>query len=197
MKKSIWLDLAWGGNVVLKYAGEQKNNIQNSVKKIISISPPCDLKGSSVALSKKSNIIYMKRFLKTLIKKATQKATLFPNEKINMNTLLKAKNFNDFDSIYTAPSFGFKNAEDYWQKASSKPFLRHIKTPTYLLTSKNDPFLSASCFPIEEAKKNPALFLEITDTGGHIGFVKSFKLKNEFWLEKKIANFLLEKQHNS
>jgi predicted alpha/beta-fold hydrolase len=182
-----------GGNVVLKYAGEQENNMDPLIKNIIAISPPCDLKGSSKQLSKKSNLIYMKRFLNTLILKATDKGKLFPEQNINLDKLLKSKNFNDFDNLYTAPSFGFKDAEDYWEKASSKPYLKKIKTPTYLLTSKNDPFLSESCFPIEEASKNPFLYLELTSDGGHIGFIKSFRSKDAFWFEKKITTFLMEK----
>ena len=182
-----------GGNVALKYAGEQASHMNPKVKNIIAISPPCDLKGSSIELSKKSNYIYMKRFLNTLIKKTILKGRQFPDENINLEKLVKAKNFYDFDTLYTAPSFGFKDAEDYWEKASSKPFLKNIKNRTYILTSKNDPFLSESCFPVEDAKKNQSLFLELTDQGGHIGFIKSFRLKKEFWLEKKIINFLMEK----
>ena len=181
-----------GGNVVLKYAGEQGKKMHTLVKKVISISPPCDLKGSSIQLSKKSNYIYMKRFLKTLVKKVTEKGKLFPEQNLNLKQLLSARNFKDFDAIYTAPSFGFKDAEDYWEKASSKAYLEHIEIPTYLLTAKNDPFLSASCFPIEEAKKNPNLHLELTNYGGHIGFIKSFKSKDKFWFEKKISDFLIE-----
>tara|TARA_B100000809_G_scaffold111195_1_gene109791 strand:+ start:9496 stop:10368 length:873 start_codon:yes stop_codon:yes gene_type:complete len=182
-----------GGNVVLKYTGEQEHDMNPLIKKVVSVSPPCDLKGSSKQLSKKSNLIYMKRFLNTLIKKATEKRKLFPKQNINLEKLLKAKNFDDFDNLYTAPSFGFKDAEDYWNKASSKPYLKKIKTPTYILTSKNDPFLSASCFPIEAASSNPFLHLELTKCGGHIGFIKSFKTKDEFWFEKKITTFLTQK----
>lgn len=180
-----------GGNVVLKYAGEQENNLNANIKNIISISPPCDLKGSSKQLSKKSNFIYMKRFLNTLLKKAIEKGKLFPEQNLNLEQLLKAKNFHDFDNLYTAPSFGFKDAEDYWAKASSKPFLKNIQIPTYILTAKNDPFLSETCFPKKEAENNPFLHLELTNYGGHIGFIKSLKSRNEQWFEKKITTFLM------
>lgn len=184
------LGFSLGGNVVLKYAGEQKENLNPLVDKIISISPPCDLKGASMVLSKKSNIIYMKRFLKTLVSKALQKAAMFPEQNLNTEKLVKAANFTDFDSLFTAPSFGFKDEEDYWEKASCKPFLKDIQVKSYLLTAKNDPFLSESCFPIDLAKKSNYLHLELTEKGGHIGFVKSIAKRNDQWFEKKILNYL-------
>jgi predicted alpha/beta-fold hydrolase len=186
------LGFSLGGNVVLKFAGEQKEKITPFIHKIIAVSPPCDLKGASDALSKKSNLIYMKRFLKTLVKKAILKAELFPEENLKIEKLLKAKNFADFDNLFTAPSFGFKNAEDYWEKASSMPFLKDIKVKSFLLAAKNDPFLSTSCFPFEIAKNHPYLNLELTETGGHIGFIKSFRSKDQFWFEKKILKYLNE-----
>ncbi|MEI6866157.1 alpha/beta fold hydrolase [Flavicella sp.] len=186
------LGFSLGGNVVLKFAGEQKEKITPLINKIIAVSPPCDLKSASDVLSKKSNLIYMKRFLKTLIKKAIIKAELFPKENLKKEKLLKAKNFSDFDNLFTAPSFGFKDAEDYWKKASSMPFLKDIKVKTFLLAAKNDPFLSTSCFPLEIAKKNPYLNLELTDTGGHIGFIKSLRTRDKFWFEKKLLKYLNE-----
>jgi uncharacterized protein len=186
------LGFSLGGNIVLKYAGEQKENISPLIQKIIAVSPPCDLKGSSRVLSKKSNLIYMKRFLKTLVHKAILKGERFPNQKLNTEKLLKAKNFADFDNLFTAPSFGFKDAEDYWKKASCKPLLKDIKVKSFLLTAKNDPFLSESCFPSKIAEKHQYLHLEITKTGGHIGFIKSFKKRDKYWFEKRLLKYLNE-----
>jgi predicted alpha/beta-fold hydrolase len=186
------LGFSLGGNVVLKYAGEQKGNLNPLICKVIAVSPPCDLKGASVALSKKTNIIYMKRFLKTLVHKAALKGERFPKENLNTEEILKAKNFADFDNLFTAPSFGFKDAEDYWKKASCKPFLKDIKVKSYLLSAKNDPFLSETCFPTEIAEKHPYLHLELTETGGHIGFMKSFKKSDKYWFEKKLLKYLNE-----
>ena len=69
----------------------------------------------------------------------------------------------------------FKDAEDYWAKASCKPFLKDIKVKSFLLIAENDPFLSRSCIPIEIAKNHFYLNVEVTKKGGHIGFIKSFK----------------------
>ncbi|WP_139958770.1 YheT family hydrolase [Flavicella sediminum] len=177
-----------GGNMTLKYLGEKGTQYPSLLKKAVAVSAPIDLKGSSVELSKKSNRIYMKRFLNTLVEKALQKDALFPNTIENMDKIRAAKNFYDFDHHFTAPSFGFKSAEDYWAKASANKDLKNIALPTYFITAKDDPFLSASCFPIATAKSHKHLFLELTNTGGHIGFIENFRKRD--WLEKKITNFV-------
>lgn len=181
-----------GGNAVLKYAGEQSENLFGKIKSVVAICPPCDLKGSSEELAKKSNSIYMKRFLKTLVSKALVKSSMFPDKAIHTAQLKKSKNFKDFDSLYTAPSFGFKDAEDYWKKASSKPFLKEIRVPTYILTAENDPFLSKGCYPSAIAKNHDFLFLEIPKHGGHIGFINSWIPNKNSWCEDKITKFIKE-----
>ena len=181
-----------GGNVVLKYAGEQKEALHSKINGIAAVCPPCDLKGSSAVLSKKSNRVYMKRFLRTLLKKTVEKSALFPDKKLDTETLKKAKDFQDFDNIFTAPSYGFKDAEDYWKKASSKSFLKNIKTPCYVLSALNDPFLSDSCYPTEIAAKHKYIHLETPEFGGHIGYINSWRSSKNTWCEEKIVFFLKE-----
>jgi predicted alpha/beta-fold hydrolase len=179
-----------GGNMSLKYLAEKKENCPAIINSVVSVSPPCDLKGSSKELGKKSNIIYMKRFLKTLTQKVLEKSKRFPNNKMNIEGIMASKNFADFDNLFTAPSYGFKDANDYWFKASSLYGLTDIKTPTYLITAMNDPFLSESCIPYGIAKNHQYLSLEVPKYGGHIGFIQSFNSNKNLWLEKKIANFI-------
>jgi hypothetical protein len=51
----------------------------------------------------------------------------------------------------------------------------------------DDPFLSESCFPITEAKKNLNFNLMTPRYGGHVGFIS----KGDFyWSEHQILNFL-------
>src|SRR5262249_7267361 len=99
------------------------------------------------------------------------------------------RNFKDFDDRYTAPIHGFDDAEDYWRKSSSRPFLKSIVIPTLLINARNDPFLSPRCFPVEEAAANSNLFLETPDSGGHVGFV-TFDGTGKYWSEKRALEFL-------
>jgi len=181
-----------GGNICLKYAGEKGASIPHQVKGIVAISVPVDLESSSYQLAKPQNNLYMFRFLRTLKKKYLQKLESFPDSNLNTAEILKSKSFLDFDEHFTAPVNGFKNAVDYWTKASSKPHLSNIKIPTLLINALNDPFLAPDCFPYEESKHNDNFHLITPKYGGHVGFIENpIKLKTT-WTEKKIIQFFSE-----
>ncbi len=180
-----------GGNITLKYLGENGINIPSMVKSAVTVSVPCDLKGSSESLAKIWNTVYMQRFLISLKKKSLVKLKQFPNSFLSQQKIEKVKTFFDFDNMYTAPAHGFLDAYDYWKKSSSKQFIPNIKTPSLLITSVDDPFLSKSCIPVNEAKQHQYFHLEVTKYGGHVGFNSNFSDGNyEFWLENRIVQFI-------
>ena len=96
------------------------------------------------------------------------------------------------DRQYTVPIFGFESSEDYWIKASSKPYIPKIKLPALLINSKDDTFLAPACFPIEEAKKLDNFFLMMPNYGGHVGFISSFTSENR-WVEHQMIDFITKK----
>jgi predicted alpha/beta-fold hydrolase len=188
-KNIILLGYSMGGNITLKYLGETPS-IPHQIKGGIAISVPCDLAGSSQALAKSENKIYMNRFLKTLKNKTLIKLEKFPSATINKTAVLNAKNFNDFDTEVTAPLFGYKNATHYWQQCSSKQFIPSISKPTLLINAMDDTFLSESCYPVDEAKNNTYFNLETPKYGGHVGFNSHIFKKGVFWSENRIFEFI-------
>jgi len=188
-QKIMIVGYSLGGNLTLKYMGEYTQKLSPKIACAIAVSVPCDLAGSGKEMSKTSNKIYMNRFLKTLKVKVKNKSVKFPEYNLDFNALEKVKNFSDFDTLYTAPVFGFKSATDYWEKASSKPFLKSITTPTLLITSLDDPFLSSTCYPFKEAEESDYLYLLATKYGGHVGFASYFDTTKNSWLESKIIQF--------
>ncbi len=175
-----------GGNLTLLYLG--KESVEPIISKSIVFSVPCDLKGSAAILKKRANKIYMNRFLILLHKKIKSKIKLLPGL-INDKDYHKIKDFKAFDDRYTAPIHGFKDAHDYWNKCSSKPYIPHIKVPVLIVNAQNDPFLSESCYPRKEVKSNRQVILETPDSGGHVGFI-SFNRDNVYWSEKRAVEFL-------
>ena len=174
-----------GGNVLLKYLGEEGGG--SKIEAAVAISTPCDLKGSAEKLELESNRKYMRRFLRSLSAKMEAKSRLFP-EQICVDDFESIRSFRAFDDRYTAPLHGFDDAEDYWRRCSSKSFLKHITIPTAILTAKDDPFLSESCYPEEEARLNSNVFLDTPRFGGHLGFYN----RNTFWSERQVVKFLGE-----
>lgn len=177
-----------GGNLTLKYLGERAEAVDARIRSAVVISVPCDLAGSSRKMARPGNQIYMRRFLKLLHQKIKAKMAILPG-KLNDTGFHKIKNFKDFDDRYTAPLHGFSSAEDYWEKCSSRQFLPRIVVPTLILNARNDPFLSEECFPVEEARHNPNLFLEMPESGGHVGFLE-FNCAGEYWSERRTVAFI-------
>jgi predicted alpha/beta-fold hydrolase len=186
----VLIGFSLGGNVILKYLGEPGRVFPPSLKKAVVFSVPCDLTAGSKKLNEPSNKLYMMRFLRMLHAKIRMKMEIMP-ERINDHRYDRIKNFKDFDDRYTAPIFGFNNAEDYWEKASSKPFLPNVSIPTLLINAADDPFLPEHCYPGEEASRSETLFLEIPRHGGHVGFV-TFNNGGRYWSESRALSFLGE-----
>jgi len=124
--------------------------------------------------------------------KILEKAHKFPEFELDKELLFKAKRFKHVEKLYTVPVFGFDSPEDYWKKASSKPYLLKINQPTLLINAKDDTFLGEACYPFEEANNSDSFFLEVTNFGGHVGFISSFKQSENRWLEKRIYKFIKE-----
>lgn len=177
-----------GGNLTLKYLGDLGPDADRRITHAVAFSVPCDLASSSLQLEKFGNRIYMSQFLLRLRQKIREKTSRFP-EQLSDTGLDAMRTFREFDGAYTAPLHGFTSAEDYWHRASCAPVLSRIAIPTLLVNAQNDPFLARPCFPIEAARRNPALHLEMPRTGGHIGFI-SFNRQNEYWSETRAVGFL-------
>ncbi len=178
-----------GGNMVLKYLGEQVFPIPPTVSRAIAFSVPCDLAACSEALARPSNALYMKRFLKLLRAKIRAKMEALPGT-ISDEGYESLKNFRDFDDRYTAPIHGFRDANDYWQRNHCKQFLPDIRIPTLLINAGDDPFLSASAYPTAEALASQHFYFEQPKYGGHCGFV-AFNRQSVYWSEQRAAEFLL------
>jgi predicted alpha/beta-fold hydrolase len=182
----ILVGFSLGGNLVLKYLGESP--VHPKIKKAITLSVPLDLKSASHKLSSRENFLYTLRFLRTLKHKIIQKSLRFPG-KIDTGFLSHIKTLYDFDNYYTGPIHGFQDAHEYYQKSSSINFLKSIKTPTLILNSQNDPFLSTQCFPRELGEQLENVYLDFPKLGGHVGFC-SRDSKGIYWSEKRAIEFM-------
>ena len=176
-----------GGNVTLKYLGEAPPH--PAIVAAAAISVPLDLASSARKLDRQwSNRAYLRRFLVPLIAKIEAKALSFPGE-LNTEGIRAIRSFQEFDDRYTAPLHGFRDAADYWKRASARQFLPRIAVPTLILTARNDPFLTDESLPFAEAEANPSLFLEVPESGGHVGFL-DFARGTQPWFERRVAEFI-------
>lgn len=113
-------------------------------------------------------------FLKTMVPKALKKLDQYPGL-FDGETLLAARDLYEFDNVFTAPLHGFKDAKDYWARASAKPHLHRVAVPALALNALNDPFVPAGSLP-QAADVSSYVTLWQPAQGGHIGFPSSSSL---------------------
>ena len=188
-QRAYLLGFSAGGNVTLKYLGENAARVPTEVQRAAVFSVPTDLKASSEYIGRPQNRLYMRRFLKSLRQKIRDKATLMP-EQVDLAGLEALRNFPEFDDKYTAPMHGFDSADAYYHYASSGRYLSGIRIPTLLVNAQNDPFLPASCYPREVAARSPYVFLETPPDGGHVGFAER---GGGYYSERRAVAFLTAK----
>ena len=177
-----------GGNLTLKYCGDRGTQVDDRVQGAVALSAPVDLDASADQIDRWSNWHYTQYFLRSLRQKIRVKAQQHP-DRVSTEALRTITTLRGFDDAYTAPLHGFRDADDYYRRASSKPVLSKIAVPTLLLNAANDPFLPPSCYPQSIARDHDPLTLETPESGGHGGFV-SFNDAGTYWSEHRTTSFL-------
>jgi predicted alpha/beta-fold hydrolase len=188
-----------GGNVLLKWLGEQKNSVK--LFAAIAVSVPLVLSICSTRLDRGFSRVYRKNLLRELkayiidkhrhLEKIGQKRDA---EKIkNLGDLSTIKSFLEYDEQVVATLHGFKNAHDLYTRSSSRQFLKMITVPTLIIQALDDPFMTKDVLPTLN-ELSACVQLEITTTGGHVGFVTGRNpFSPEYWLERRIPEFLRQK----
>ncbi len=179
------LGFSAGGNMTLKYAGEQGRDIATEIRHVVAFSVPLDLDAVAENFKRLSNRLYDKRFLKTLMAKVREKAT---QHDMDLSHLAKVKTMRDFDEYYSGPVHGFKDADDYYRHNASMYFLDKIAVPTLIINARNDPFLPNQCYDPALVANAPFVTLEIPRKGGHCGF--SHHTLNRCWAEERAVEFI-------
>jgi predicted alpha/beta-fold hydrolase len=180
-----------GGNMLLKWLGEEGRNALQLVRRAVAVSVPVDLAAAAAQLDAGlKRLIYTRHFMDSMRPKLLAKVAAHELA-IDSDAIRACSTFRQFDELYTAPFHGFENADDYWRRSSSKPWLKQIEVPTLLINARNDPFLPASALPTR-AEVSGAVTLEFPETGGHVGFVSGNFPGKLDWLPLRVLEFFGE-----
>lgn len=190
-KKMDLIGYSIGGNLLLKWLGEQGHAAKDKIRKALAVSVPYDLLKSVLVMDRGFNRqIYTRKLLRSLKRKVDRKAKLFPHL-FNLEKINRTSTFYDFDSLVTAPLNGFKDAVDYWTRSSATYFLKDIAVETGLLHAEDDPFYPGHLFPFDVVKHSDYFEPIWVKQGGHLGFMSGRSLwKQDLWLEKTAVDFL-------
>lgn len=181
-----------GGNVVLRFLGERGASLPRQLVAAAAISVPFDLQRSSQRINRGFSRLYQRFFLASLRRKAQEKLKSFP-DLAPAESIRRLRTLEEFDNIVTGPLHGFRDALDYYEKASSLPVLDRIRLNTLLLSAVDDPMLPPEVLDevARVARRNPSLHLEFVEKGGHAGFVAGYAPWRPFYYaEYRVGQFL-------
>jgi predicted alpha/beta-fold hydrolase len=183
-----------GGNVLLKWLGEQNTRVPRQLRAAAAISVPYDLERGARHIERGFSRVYTRHFLRSLRAKAVAKLAHYPGM-FDAAALERARSLHDFDNAVTAPVHGFSSAHDYYQQSSCLQYLPRVSRPTLLVSAIDDPFLPAVVLDdvVDAARNNPCLLAEILPTGGHVGFVSGVSpFDAHYYAEERAMEFLAQ-----
>jgi predicted alpha/beta-fold hydrolase len=189
-KKIILIGFSLGGNIVLKYMGEDTMLIPDSVLAGVGISVPLSLADSAFQLAEARNRVYTIYFKRKLDKLLKAKLAAYPDIGFDLSDIKMAKTIQEIDDLYTAPVHGYGFAENYYQTVSSHQFLAQVDRPTLIINAQDDPFLPWSCYPVDIAKKSQYLTLNAPNHGGHVGFAQDIFFRKKTYAEEEVVGFI-------
>jgi uncharacterized protein len=178
-----------GGNLALKLAGDLGDTAPRELKAVCAVSPTMDLAACVDALEQRSNRVYEWNFVRNLRGRMNRKSRAWPGD-YDLAPLGRIRTVRAFDEAYTAPHHGFRDAADYYHRASAMRVIDRIAVPTLILTAADDPFVPAASFRDPRVTANPNLTVVITSGGGHCAFVeRSGPGYDGYWAEREIVRF--------
>lgn len=181
-----------GGNVLLKWLGNEAATVPPEVTASVAVSVPFDLGRASRHLERGINTIYTRYFLRSLVAKTERKLTRFP-DLVDATALRRLRTLWEFDDVVTGPIHGFAGAADYYARCSSLPTLGGVDRPTLLLNAADDPFLPRQVLDDVRvaARGTSALTIEFPERGGHVGFVAgAIPGGARYWMEGRVFDWL-------
>jgi predicted alpha/beta-fold hydrolase len=96
----------------------------------------------------------------------------------------------EFDQLYTAPTCGFADVMDYYEKCSSRHLVQHIAIPCKILLAEDDPIISHQNLDGLDLPKNIDIFK--TKKGGHMGYLGDPTSETGFhWLDSLLVDWIL------
>lgn len=184
----VWAAVGFslGGNLLLKYLGEQ--GAAAKLQAAMAISVPFRLADCSRKLERGCSRLYRNHLMKRLRRSYLRRFSGRPSPlRVDVARL---RDFFQFDDQVTAPLNGFSGAEDYYQRCSSRHYLSGIQINTLILHALDDPFMYPHTLPTLD-ELGPGVELEVAAKGGHVGFIAGHVPgRARYWLDQRILAYM-------
>jgi len=188
----FFVGYSMGGNLLTKMAGEFGNDAPRELKGVAAVCPALDLSRCADALELRENYLYQRHFVKGLLARYQRKAELFPG-RYAKNGFGPIRTVREFDDAITAPAFGFKDAEEYYESAGAKRGIGNVRVPLLMITAQDDPFVPYVSFLAARVDANPCVEFVAPQQGGHCAFISKWNGDERFWAEARIVEWIEER----
>lgn len=186
LEQIFFAGYSMGGNLVTKMAGEFADAVPKTLRGVCAVCPALDLAACADALERTENFLYQRRFVSGLMERYARKQKMFP-QRYPLNGLGPIRTVRQFDDMITAPQFGYRDAQDYYEHVGAKRVAAQIRVPFLMITAQDDPFVPYSSFLAAKISDNPAIRLVAPQHGGHCGFISKHSGAERFWAEQRIV----------
>ena len=187
-EKIFFAGYSMGGNLVTKMAGEFGPTVPKALRGVCAVCPALDLAACADALERTDNYLYQRRFVKGLMSRYARKHKMLP-QRYPIAGLPPVRTVRQFDDVITAPQFGYRDAQDYYDHVGAKRVAAQIRVPMLVITAQDDPFVPFSSFLAAKINANPAIQFVAPERGGHCGFISKHAGSERFWAEQRIVDF--------
>ena len=177
-----------GGNLVTKMAGEFGSAVPQALRGVGVVCPAIDLGASADALNRTENYLYQRHFVSGLMSRYARKQKLFP-DRYPQNGLRPVRTVREFDDFITAPQFGYRDAQDYYDHVGAKRVAANVRLPLLMITAQDDPFVTYASFLAAKISDNPAIQFVAPEYGGHCAFISKYSGPERFWAEQRLVEF--------
>ena len=184
----FFVGYSMGGNLVLKMGGEYGSAAPKELRGICAVCPALDLAACADALERWGNHFYERHFVANLMRRYRKKALSLP-QRYKSRLARRVRSVRQFDEVITAPNFGYRDADDYYEHASARRVLKDLEVPTLVITSQDDPFVPYSSILAAGVEESPAITLVAPRHGGHCGFISKQEGPARFWAEQAVVDF--------
>jgi uncharacterized protein len=187
-KQVFFVGYSMGGNLITKMAGEFGDAVPGALRGVCAVCPSIDPGACADALELRENLLYQRHFVSNLMGRYARKAKLFP-DLYSADGFDMVRTVRQFDDKITAPHFGYKDAQEYYDAAGAKKVVPQIRVPMLMITAQDDPFVPYATFQRVNPLKNPAIHFVAPRYGGHCGFISNQSGAERFWAEQRIVEF--------
>lgn len=177
-----------GGNMLACYLAQQQQD--SLLQAAVVVSAPLMLESCAARMDQGLSRIYQRYLLGQLKQNTTRKLLHYPGSlPLNLCQLKGLQRIRDFDDVITAKIHGFNDAVDYYRRCSALPLLPQINIPLLIIHAKDDPFMTTEVIPSLDALPDNIDY-QLTEHGGHVGFVGGSLTHPQMWLEHRIPAWL-------